>query len=230
MKKVLLLLLLSIFSSSLLFAQEQNPDEFEQAVKKAGQQVLDVRTVKEYQHGHLKGALHADWLNKEQFMDRVKFIDKDKPVYVYCAAGPRSTAASKWLRENGYENVYELKGGFTKWKSLGKPFDANSPTEKQMTAIEFENLVKSDKKVLIDFGGEWCPPCVKMEPVLAGIEKDLEGKFKRVKIDPVVHSELASTMKAESFPTLILYKNGKQVWRAHGIVEDKTIREAIQKN
>ena len=50
-------------------------------------QVLDVRTAAEYNSGHLKKSLQADWYNPEQFKDRTSNMDKSKPVYVYCQTG-----------------------------------------------------------------------------------------------------------------------------------------------
>jgi rhodanese-related sulfurtransferase len=73
---------------------------------------LDVRTAGEYQSGHFKNSLQADWLNKEQFTDRIKYLDKNKPLLVYCASGVRSGAAAKWLLENGFTDVQNLKGGW----------------------------------------------------------------------------------------------------------------------
>jgi rhodanese-related sulfurtransferase len=210
--------------------KDLSPEEFEKAISRPGQQVLDVRTAAEYQQGHIKEALQADWLKKEQFMERVHYVDKNKPVYVYCASGPRSTAAAKWLRENGYGEVYELKGGFIKWKSEGKPLKEAAKGAQQMSVQDYDSLVKTSPVMLIDFGAEWCPPCKKMEPVLAEIQKELPGKFNRLNIDPAIHTELARTMNAENLPTLILYKQGKEVWRGQGILEAETVKKAILSN
>ncbi len=81
-----------------------NAEEFATAIAGENTQVLDVRTAGEYNSGHIKNALLADWNNKEQFEERIKYIDKNKPVYVYCLSGGRSAAAADRLKAAGFTN------------------------------------------------------------------------------------------------------------------------------
>src|SRR5436190_24197979 len=68
-------------------------DEFEKAINTTENiQVLDVRTPGEYFSGHIKNALQAHWNDPKEFDRSITFIDKDKPVYLYCLAGGRSAA------------------------------------------------------------------------------------------------------------------------------------------
>lgn len=220
------LLMISLRAS----AQEKwdlSPDEFEQSIQKENVQLLDVRTAGEYQAGHISHSLQADWHNLTQFKDRVQHINKEKAVYVYCAAGPRSTAAAKWLRDNGYKTVYELKGGFIKWKSANKPVAEAEKGVTQLTMDDYQAMIKTSPVILVDFGAEWCPPCRNMEPILVQLQKDLPGKFKLIKVDAGIHTELLKQMNAEDIPTFIVYKNGKEVWREHGIVAMETLKKAI---
>jgi rhodanese-related sulfurtransferase len=85
---------LSIFASCNSQAQQTNLSvaEFEKGIAQNNIQVLDVRTPGEYQSGHLKNALLADWNNDAEFQQRVKALDKSKPVYTYCLSGGRSSA------------------------------------------------------------------------------------------------------------------------------------------
>ena len=93
-------------------------DQFEKEITgKENIQVLDVRTPGEFFSGHIKNALLADWTDSKEFERRIAFIDKHKPLYVYCLSGGRSAAAAAKLRKLGYENVYELKGGTNAWKA-----------------------------------------------------------------------------------------------------------------
>lgn len=93
-------------------------------------QLLDVRTAAEYQRGHLKNTLQADWLDKKQFAERTEHLDKLKPILVYCASGVRSGEAMKWLAAKGFTNVANLKGGLSAWKMDGKPLEeVNAPAE-----------------------------------------------------------------------------------------------------
>src|SRR4051812_6406826 len=110
-----------IFSSILFSCSAQTrtsltADEFEKAITtQENIQVLDVRTHGEYFSGHIQNSLQADWNDGKEFERRLAFIDKNKPVYVYCLAGGRSAAAAQKMRNAGFKNVYELKGGTNAW-------------------------------------------------------------------------------------------------------------------
>ncbi len=203
------------------------PQEFEKGLQSDKVQILDVRKASEFKTGHLKNALQADWTNKEQFFERIKYVDKDRPVYIYCLAGGRSSAAAAWMRNNGYKTVIELNGGINAWKNAGKTVEGSSQ-EKQMTLEEYEVSIPVGKTVLVDFGAEWCPPCVKMEPVLAAIKQDASLKFDLIKIDAGIHTDLMKGMKIESIPVFIVYKNGKETWRREGIVSQEELAEQLK--
>lgn len=228
MKKIMGCLVLCVcFSANLLVAQEGlSVAEFEKRIN-TQQQLLDVRTAKEFQSGHLKNALQADWLKKAEFADRVKYLDKSKPVLVYCASGIRSGAAAKWLHENGFTNVQNLSGGITAWKMDGKPVDAPSAVV-QLTAENYAALLQTASFTLVEFGAEWCPPCKKMEPVLKQLQNDPGIKFKLVKIDADAATELMKAQKIELIPSFIVYKNGKETWRKSGVAELAELKMQLQ--
>lgn len=230
MKNVLLyLLLFTVISCQSQPGNETrlNADEFEQGLTKQGIQVLDVRTANEFKSGHIKNALQADWTNKEQFSERLKYVDKDRPVYIYCLVGSRSAYAADWMRSNGFKNVIELNGGINAWKRSGKPVEGNN-NEKQMTAEEYLASIPVDKTVLVDFGASWCPPCVKMEPVLTELKADKSLDFYFLKIDAGIHSNLMNSMNIEPIPVFIIYKNGKETWRKQGIVSKEELTEQLR--
>jgi rhodanese-related sulfurtransferase len=97
-------------------------NDFEKGVRKPNVQVLDVRTAGEYETGHLKNAVLADWTNQEAFVKKALTLDTSKPVYTYCLVGGRSAAAAKWLTTKGYK-VYNMDGGIAAWRKAGKPVD-----------------------------------------------------------------------------------------------------------
>ena len=202
-----------------------DPQGFESALTEGNVQLLDVRTAKEYQSGHLKNALQADWNNQPDFKDRTAHLDKDKPVFVYCAAGSRSAAAAEWLAGQGYK-VTELKGGFIGWKSANKPVEQPS-NEKPISLAEYKVMTNLGPVVLVDIGAEWCPPCKKMEPVLEQLKKDLGEKFKLVKIDAGMQTELMKQLNAEKIPTFIIYKNGGESWRKVGIADINELKRNL---
>lgn len=225
-------LLLLVFLSFSLRLQAQTPpvlppEDFERSLSNPEVQLLDVRTAGEYQNAHIKNSLQADWVNTEQFKDRVQYLDKSKPVMVYCAVGGRSHSAAEWLRNNGYTNVQELKGGLTAWRALNMPTEG-VPSIRQMTIKEYDDLVKSHKNILVDFGAEWCPPCKKMEPVLSQLQNELKTTFKLVKIDGGIHTDIMKQLNVNSLPVFIIYKNGKETWRKQGIAEISEFKTQLE--
>ena len=200
-------------------------DEFEKEITtKENIQILDVRTPGEFFSGHIKNALQADWNDKKEFERRIAFVDKAKPVYVYCLAGGRSAAAAEKLRKMGYSNVYELAGGTNAWRAADKPLEGNS-NEKQMSLEEFNATIAGSKTVLVDFGASWCPPCKMMEPVLKSLTDNNKGKFTLVKVDGGRDQDILKQYKVTALPVFIVFKDGKQVWRKDGIATEKEIAE-----
>jgi rhodanese-related sulfurtransferase len=197
-----------------------NADEFEKGIAKENIQVLDVRTAGEYNSGHIKNALLADWNNTEQFTERIKYVDKNKPVYVYCLAGGRSAAAADWMRKNGFTAVVNLEGGINAWKKNNKPLEGAN-NEKQFTLEEYKSMIPADSAVLVDFGAKWCPPCVKMEPILQELLNEKGAAFKFIRIDGGIHVDVMKAMNVEALPVFIIYKNGKEIWRKQGLTEKK---------
>jgi rhodanese-related sulfurtransferase len=188
-------------------------------------QLLDVRTSEEYQAGHIRNALLANWMDQNEFTDRVKYLDKDKPVLVYCASGGRSSKAAEWLSSNGFTHVENLTGGFTEWKLENKPVEAASNVP-QMTIDEYYGALKTDQPVLVDFGAVWCPPCKKMQPVIDALQA--ENKFKLVKVDGM-NTALMQQLDVTALPAFIVYKNGKETWRKQGIVEKDELTKELGK-
>lgn len=198
--------------------QNVNAEKFQQHTAAPGVQILDVRTAGEYQNGHIKNALQADWLQQDQFKDRVQYLDKTKPVLVYCASGGRSGKAAQWLEQNGFKQIENLEGGFTQWKLENKPVEGIENVI-QLTGKEYENYTKVDGTVLVDFGAGWCPPCKLMVPVIDAVKSELKDKFKLVKVDGGVNTDIMKQLNVAALPTFIVYKNGKEVWRKQGITE-----------
>ena len=204
-------------------------DEFEKAITtKENIQILDVRTPGEFFSGHIKDALQADWTDKKEFDRRIAFVDKKKPVYVYCLSGGRSAAAAEKMRRLGYENVYELKGGTNAWKAANKPLEGASSNEKQMTITEFNATIAGSKIILVDFGASWCPPCKQMEPVLKDLENHNQGKYSLLKVDGGHDQNILQEYKVTALPVFIVFKDGKQVWRRDGVATEKELADQLK--
>ncbi|MFT3845512.1 MAG: thioredoxin domain-containing protein [Lacibacter sp.] len=213
---MLLLLLFGCNSGAQQSSQYLSVDEFETSIAGNDVQLLDVRTAGEYRMGHIKGSLQANWNNEEEFTERTSALDKNKPVLLYCASGPRSHAAAAWLMENGFTNVGELQGGFVTWKRFGKPFEG-LPDVPQMTVEAFNQQIAGKKYVLVDIGAEWCPPCKKMEPVIHAFTAANRDIF-LLNVDGGVHTDVMNYLNADGLPTFILWKDGKEVWRYKGVI------------
>lgn len=229
MKHVFGVIILYIISFSIQAQTKKSAlsaTDFENAINNPNGQVLDVRTAAEYNSGHLKKSLQADWYNQPQFKERTGNMDKSKPVYVYCLTGVRSAAAVKQLKQNGFTDVQDLKGGLTAWKLANKPVEGASKV-KQITLAEYNVQVKSNKPVLVDFGAEWCPPCKKMEPVIANLKNDAADKYKVVNIDAASQTEIMKQMRVDALPVFIVYKNGKKVWRKQGIATLEELKSKL---
>ena len=77
--------------------------------------LFDVRTMEEYNTGHLKGSVNIDFYEEELFNKFFKKVEKSKPIYIYCRSGNRSKKSSEKLQELGFVKVYDLEGGYKNW-------------------------------------------------------------------------------------------------------------------
>lgn len=95
-----------------------NVDEFEKLWQEKNP-VLDVRTKKEFDAGHIPGALNLD-VNSPDFSQKVSALDKQKTYLVHCAAGVRSARACQKMSELGFQHLIDLAPGFRGWEKAGK--------------------------------------------------------------------------------------------------------------
>ena len=97
-----------------------NAGEFFEKSKKDSGIVLDVRTLAEFNAGHVAGCLLIDF-RQADFEENVKKLDKDKIYYVYCRSGNRSTQATTLMKNLGFKNVYNVKDGIDNILKSGIP-------------------------------------------------------------------------------------------------------------
>ncbi len=94
----------------------------------------------------------------------------------------------------------------------------------------FSEIIKSNKPVLIDFYADWCGPCKMMAPILKQVKDTLGDRVKILKIDVDKNQRLAAAQNVRGVPTLVLFKNGRQLWRQSGVVQAQDIISIINQH
>lgn len=94
----------------------------------------------------------------------------------------------------------------------------------------FENIIKSDTPVLIDFYATWCGPCQMLGPILKEVKDSIGNKASIIKIDVDKNQALAAKYSVRGVPTMILFKNGNQLRRQSGVLSKEEIIKVIVEN
>ena len=93
---------------------------------------------------------------------------------------------------------------------------------------KFEELIQSEKPVLVDFFATWCGPCKAMHPVLEELKNEIGDAARIAKIDVDQHEELAARYRIQAVPTFIVFKKGEAVWRHSGVISGKDLKAVIE--
>jgi thioredoxin 1 len=91
----------------------------------------------------------------------------------------------------------------------------------------FNTIIKSEKPVLIDFFATWCGPCKMLGPILKEVKDSLGDRISIIKIDVDKNQQIASQYQVRGVPTMILFQNGKQLWRQSGVLNKEDIIKII---
>ena len=99
-----------------------SPKDFSKLLSSEKGILLDVRTPGEWKKGHIKDALHLD-IFRDDFEIELTKLDTNITVYVYCAAGGRSSEAAEMMLKKGFSKVVDMDGGLMRWKNEGLPIE-----------------------------------------------------------------------------------------------------------
>jgi len=91
----------------------------------------------------------------------------------------------------------------------------------------FQDIINSEKPVLIDFFATWCGPCQMLGPVLKQVKDSLGDRVSIIKVDVDKNQELAAMQQVRGVPTMMLYQKGQQLWRQSGVLSKEEIIQII---
>lgn len=229
--------ILSLFLSIICFGCVVNENRelvnvqrfYDQITRLSSATIVDVRTPNEFHQGHLINAINVDW-NDENFEQQVAVLDKEKPVFIYCLSGGRSSRAAKKMLELNFKNVIELKGGIIEWRKNEFPeVKETSNSYKSISISEFNNSLISEKLVVVSYYAKWCAPCKVMKPFLEEISQKMSDKVTLVSIDYDQNLPLMKTLGIEGLPTTQFYAKSELLDSKIGFISKKQIEEFIEK-
>lgn len=95
---------------------------------------------------------------------------------------------------------------------------------------KFQNLINSEKPVVVDFYADWCGPCKEMPPILKEVKNDLKNSVRIIKVNVDKNPFIATKFQIRSIPTVLIFKHGKVIWTGVGVRTAGEIKAVIRKH
>ncbi len=97
-----------------------------------------------------------------------------------------------------------------------------------MSKSSFEDIINSEKPVLIDFYADWCGPCKAQTPILEELKSDMGEAIRIVKIDVDKNTAIAQKLQVQSIPTLMIFRKGELKWRSMGVHSLPQLKQQLE--
>jgi thioredoxin 1 len=95
---------------------------------------------------------------------------------------------------------------------------------------KFDSIINDSRPVIVDFHALWCSPCKMQSPILKEVASELGDRVRVIKIDVDSNSQIANRYSVQSVPTIIIFKNGRAVWRQSGVVSKNQLKSVLLQN
>ncbi|MCY1528513.1 thioredoxin [compost metagenome] len=113
--------------------------------------------------------------------------------------------------------------------AVAKKMVASSAAGDAVTVAQFQQMIKDNPVLVIDFSATWCGPCKRLSPILEKMEHEFAGKVKVQKVDVDLSEELSRFMNIQGIPYVVKYVNGKKVNEMVGLETEDNVRKFFAK-
>jgi thioredoxin 1 len=202
--------------------------EFQKLITDSSGILLDVRTIQEFNNGHLQSAGQLNFYEQD-FGNRLLMLPKDEAIFLYCNTGYRSAIAARFLVQQGYTRVYNMQRGIMEWNYNRLPV-ARTPgavanMENSFNKEQLITIINNDSLVFIDFYAPWCAPCLRMMPMIDSLIAEYSGKVHIIKINADASKDLMREMHITGVPYFVLFHRGKVAFHKGGMITREEVEQ-----